>query len=91
MKKITLLVLFLLTGALCSAYTQKQPIDEMQFASPEEQAKHAHDLAASDMIYEHQDIKALYFQNQQIIELLQQIRDEMQSLNKRQAKEQQQA
>ncbi len=53
----------------------------------EQKAKEAHDLASSDVIYQEQDFRALYFQNIQIIELLKEIRDEMKASNARQAKE----
>ena len=32
----------------------------------------AHELSASDMIYQQEDFKAIYYQNQKIIELLKQ-------------------
>ena len=43
----------------------------------EEKAKKIHDLAASDVIYTDQETKALYYQNIQIIDLLTQIRDQL--------------
>ena len=39
------------------------------------QAQAAHDLASSDIIYQHKDVTALYYQNIQIIQLLREIRD----------------
>ncbi len=38
-------------------------------------AREIHDLATSDVIYVQDELKALYYQNLQIIELLKQIRD----------------
>ena len=38
-------------------------------------AQRAHDLAASDMIYQQEDFRALYYQNQQIITLLKEMSD----------------
>ena len=43
-------------------------------------AQQAHQLSESDMIYQQQDFKALYYQNIQIIELLQEIRDSLASI-----------
>ena len=53
----------------------------------EEKARGAHELAMSDVIYEQENFKALYYQNEQIIRLLKEIRDEMHSLNMRAAKD----
>ena len=38
-------------------------------------AKEIHELASSDVIYVQDELKALYYQNLQIIELLKQIRE----------------
>ena len=44
-------------------------------SSAEDKAKELHRLASSDVIYQDQEIKALYYQNLQMIDLLKQIRD----------------
>ena len=85
-----ILALFFILGISPVLAIGRDDVDEpFLYANPEVEARHAHEMAASDVIYEQQDIKALYYQNQQIIELLRQIHDEVQSLNKRQAKEEQ--
>ncbi len=40
-----------------------------------EKARKAHDLAGSDVIYQQEDFKALYYQNVEMIQLLKEIRD----------------
>ncbi len=42
-----------------------------------ENARKAHELASSDVIYQQQDFKALYYQNLQMIQLLKEIRDSL--------------
>ena len=42
-----------------------------------EKARRAHELAGSDMIYQQEDFKALYYQNVQMIQLLKEIRDSL--------------
>ena len=81
MKKSVALFLFaLLLGSIACAE------DEINL-DPEEKARRAHELSASDVIYQQEDFKALYYQNQRIIELLKEMRDELHNLNMRQAKE----
>ncbi len=70
---------FLLASVPCRA--------EEDFSTTEEKAQKAHELAASDVIYEQHDIKALYYQNQRIIELLEEIKDEIHEVNTRAAKD----
>ena len=53
-------------------------------ADPEEKARRSHDLASSDMIYEPENIKALYYQNQAIIQILKEIKEELRHINIRQ-------
>ena len=53
---------------------------------PEEQARKSHELAMSDVIYEQENFKALYYQNQAILQVLKEIRDEIQRINARAAK-----
>ena len=50
---------------------------------PEGKARQAHQLAASDMIYQNEEWKAIYYQNQQIIQLLKQIRDSLDVIKSR--------
>ena len=64
-------------------YAHAEDIDD-----PEAQARQAHELANTDMIYEPQRTKALYYQNIEIIRLLKDIREELHTLNVRAAKEQ---
>ena len=66
--------------------------EEEEYATgPLDKARRAHEMAASDVIYEQQDMKALYFQNQRIIELLEEIKDEIHAVNARAAKEEKKA
>ena len=44
-------------------------------ASAEDKATQLHKLASSDVIYQQEETKALYYQNQQIIGLLKEIRE----------------
>ena len=44
----------------------------------EQKAQAVHKLATSDMIYSQEEVKALYYQNVQIIDLLKEIRDLLQ-------------
>ena len=60
---------------------------QMSFEDAEEKAAEAHKLAASDVIYQEQDWKALYYQNLQIIDLLKDIKQEMEKFNDRASKD----
>jgi len=62
--------------------------EEDILSSPEDQARRAHDLSQSDVMYQQEDFRALYYQNLEIIALLKEIRDEMHNLNVRDAKKQ---
>ena len=59
--------------------------DELSM-DPEDQASRSHNLSQSDVMYQQEDFRALYYQNLEIIQLLQEIRDEMHNLNVRDAK-----
>ncbi|MFH1798851.1 MAG: hypothetical protein ABH844_05935 [Candidatus Omnitrophota bacterium] len=48
---------------------------EFSFDEAEQKAKEIHDIVATDIIYSEQEIKALYYQNIQIIKLLEDIKD----------------
>jgi hypothetical protein len=78
---------FSILTALFFAALTPAAFAEDDFMPAEEKARRAHELAASDVIYEQENFKALYYQNQQIIELLKEIREEMHSLNVREAKD----
>ena len=74
MKKKVFFTLTILTCGLCmrSAPLLAIPDDSL---SAEDKAKEVHRLASSDMIYGQEELKALYYQNTQIIDLLREIRD----------------
>ena len=46
-------------------------------------ARQAHEKATSDIIYQNEEWKAMYYQNAQMIELLKDIRDSLQILKER--------
>ena len=71
-------VFFLLFSFSSAAFAQ-----EMSMENAESKAQEAHDLAGSDVIYQQADLKALYYQNIQMIELLKEIRDEVKAANLR--------
>ena len=52
--------------------------------SAEDKAREVHKLASSDMIYSQEEVKALYYQNIEIINLLKEIRDLLQARNEQQ-------
>ena len=56
------------------AFSQEDNLDPDDAA---EKARRAHELAGSDMIYQQEDFKALYYQNVQMIQLLKEIRDSL--------------
>ncbi len=83
MKQIRLpifLSFFFLASAVFLAHA------EDDLSSAEEKAHQSHDLAMSDVIYEQENFKALYYQNEVIIQLLKEIREEMHASNVRDAK-----
>ena len=61
---------FLLAGLMAAPAFAEGDSD-----TAEDKAKEIHRLASSDVIYQDQETKAIYYQNVQIIELLKQIRD----------------
>lgn len=67
MKRIAL-VLLLTFGMIGTAFAEDS-------TSAEDRAAELHRLASSDVVYQDQEIKAIYYQNVQIIDLLKQIRD----------------
>ncbi len=48
---------------------------EERMSEAEKKAKEIHGIVSSDVIYANEELKALYYQNIQIIELLKQIRN----------------
>lgn len=77
MKKLTIIFLFCVIGWTGTARPGWGASDDP--AQAEDKARELHKLAASDVIYSQEEIKALYYQNIQIIDLLTQIRDLLQS------------
>jgi hypothetical protein len=85
-KTVVLAAAFLLAAtSFCMAQDDDYRVD------PEEKARRAHELAGSDVLYEQENFKALYYQNQRIIELLEELRDEMHSINVRAAQDEKKA
>lgn len=74
-------LLLAMTLTAAAAFAQDE-----DFSNPEEKARRSHELAGSDVIYEQENFKALYYQNQRIIELLEEIRNQLRSINVREAK-----
>ena len=68
--KAVRLILFLMIGMLTAS-----PLLAEDQETAEEKAARIHQLASSDVIYTQEETKALYYQNQQIIDLLKEIRD----------------
>ena len=64
-----------------------QATAEEEYTSFEEKARRSHNLSMSDVIYQQEDFRALYYQNEVIIQVLKEIREEMHSANVRDAKE----
>ncbi len=75
----------LLWSVVCGPWTSLASA-EMSFEDAESKAAEAHKLAASDVIYQEQDWKALYYQNAQMISLLKDIKRELETLNANSAK-----
>ena len=57
--------------------------DELDGFGAGAKARQAHEKASSDMIYQSAEWTALYYQNQQIIQLLKEIRDSLNILKAR--------
>jgi hypothetical protein len=62
------------------AFPQEENSDNFD---PAEKARQAHEKASSDMMYQNEEWKAMYYQNQQIIQLLKEIRDSLDTLKTR--------
>ena len=76
------LPLFLLMMAFSFVSWAEDEIDPFDAA---ENARRAHEKAASDMIYQQEEWKALYYQNQQIIQLLKDIHETLNVIKARSA------
>ena len=73
-----LLLLFLVFfGVFSSASAWAAGDEEIDDFGTEMKARQAHERASSDMIYQNEEWKALYYQNQQIIQLLKDISDSL--------------
>ena len=57
--------------------------DDTNDSDYEQKARQAHEKAASDIIYQNDEWKALYYQNQQIIQLLKDIRESLDFIKSR--------
>lgn len=60
--------------------------DAMGSGDAAEKARKAHEMAATDIIYQQEEWKAMYYQNIQIIQLLKEIRDSLQTMRARDTK-----
>ena len=83
---------FFLTGLVLMLFLSGASLiarAEEDYATSEEKAERAHRLSQSDVIYQQEDFRALYYQNEAVIRLLKEIREEMHSMNIRSAKEDQ--
>ena len=54
--------------------------DDMNESGAEQKARQAHEKAGSDMLYQNEEWKALYYQNQRIIQLLKDMRDSLETI-----------
>ena len=79
MKKVAVVVTFILFVSSWAFALD----DELDGFGPEMKARQAHEKASSDMIYQSAEWTALYYQNQQIIQLLKEIRDSLNVLKAR--------
>ena len=79
-KKFIFIFLFFVAIFSSFAFAEENDIDAND---PAEKARKAHEMAASDVIYQQQDFKALYYQNQQVIQLLKEIRDTLDAIKAR--------
>ena len=75
-KTFIFLFVFILTISV-PALASDEGLDEFD---AEHKAREAHRLAASDMMYQNEEWKAIYYQNQTIIQLLKQIRDSLETI-----------
>ena len=81
-------ITILITGFFLSAWALTANA-EKNYTNFEEKARRSHELSMSDVVYQQEDFRALYYQNEAMIQLLKEIRDEMHALNLRDAKDKQ--
>ena len=87
MKKFKIFLLFLGVFLNFSAFAMYDDSGETPSTvsdSMDDKARKAHELAASDLIHSQEDTRALYYQNEQIIQLLRSIRDSLESIRAQQ-------
>ena len=78
--KVLIFAFGFLTVFLTSAFAME---DDAEGSAAEDKARRAHEKASSDMIYQNEEWKALYYQNVRIIQLLKEIRDSIESMRSR--------
>ena len=66
-----------LSGVMLYAFAWAANDEDMDSFGAEMKARQAHEKASSDMIFQNEEWKALYYQNQTIIRLLKEIRDSL--------------
>lgn len=81
---IFLFVFMTTSGSVAMAFKREEAAPEA--SGPEAKADEIHRIAASDMIYAQEEVKALYYQNVRIIELLGEIRDLLKAQSETSAK-----
>ena len=86
MKRFKFLFLFFFLPSILVSSIAFAMDDDTDESDAGEKARKAHQIAGSDMIYQQEEWKALYYQNIQIIQLLKEIRDLVQIQNQRAAK-----
>ena len=74
-------VALLLSGVVLTAKAEEENLE------PQDLAQRAHNLSQSDVMYQQEDFRALYYQNLEMIQLLKEIRDELHTSNVRDAKD----
>ena len=68
--------------AAVSASAAEENAEEMDL---ETKSREAHQRASSDMMYQNEEWKALYYQNERVIQLLKQVRDSLEAIRMRDA------
>lgn len=74
MRKRTMLLLGLLIYGFCNIKCEIAFAESLSAEKAQSKAEQLHKIASSDSIYADEELKALYYQNIQIIELLKDIR-----------------
>ena len=86
MNKLRYLGGFAVTLLLAASPQTAQAQGELS-SNPEDLARRSHDLSMSDVMYQQEDFRALYYQNLEIIQVLKEIREELHTFNVRDAKD----